>query len=229
MTYQFGKVVYPMKTRAISVLLLAMCCSGSSAAEKKEAEWILAKEQNGVKVYTRQVEGIAYKEFKGVITIKTSLASLVALVRDVESLPDWMKNCSVSKVLSQINAHETYTYTLSKAPWPVKDRDSIIHSVISQARETSVVTIRQASKPGYIKEKKDIIRVKRIKGLWQFSPQAGGEIEVVYQALSDPGGAVPVWLVNSTLVSQPYETLLNMRKVVQREKYQKAKLSLFIE
>ena len=229
MTYQFGKVIYPMKTLAFSVLLLAVCCLGSSAAEKKEAEWTLAKDHQGVKVYTRQVEGIDFKEFKGVITIKTSLASLVALVRDVEALPDWMKNCSKSKVLKQINTNETYTYSLSKAPWPVKDRDSIIHSVISQARGTSVVTIKQVSKPDYIKEKKDIIRVKRIKGFWQFAPQEGGKIEVVYQALSDPGGAVPVWLVNSTLVSQPYETLLNMQKAVQREKYQKAKLEFIIE
>jgi len=220
--YQFGKV-------AISVLFLAMCCLGAFAAEKQEADWMLAKDQQGVKIYTRQVQGIDFKAFKGVTTIKTSLSSLVALVMDAQASPDWMKNCSQSKLLKQVNAKECFTYSLSKAPWPVKDRDSIIHHVISQAKGTRAVTIKQVGKPDYIKENKDILRVKRIEGFWRFTPRKDGHVDVVYQALSDPGGAIPVWLVNSMLVAQPYETLLKMQKVVQREKYQKAKLAFIVE
>ena len=218
-----------MRILAISVLLLGACCSESFAADEKEAEWVLAKNKQGVKVYTRKVEGIDFKEFKGIITIKTSLTSLVALVRDVEASPDWVENCSKSEVLKRINTNETYTYSLSKAPWPVKDRDVIVHNVISLDKDTLVVTIKQAGKPDYIKEEKNITRVKRIEGFWQFTPQEGGNVEVVYQVLSDPGGAIPAWLVNSSLVSQPYETLLKMQKVVKREKYQKAKLEFTME
>lgn len=208
---------------------MAVCCSGLFAADQKEAGWILAKDQQDVKVYTRKVEGVDFKEFKGVITVKTSLASLVTLLRDVEISPDWMKNCSKSEEIKRVSTHETYTYSLSKAPWPVKDRDSIIHNVISQAKDTRVVTIKQVGKPDYIEEKKDLVRVKRIEGHWKLTPIKGGKVEIVYQALSDPGGAIPVWLVNSMLVSQPYETLLKMKEVVQRKKYQQAKLEYIIE
>ena len=218
-----------MRILTISVLLLTACCSGSFAADEKETEWVLAKNKKGVKVYTRKVEGIDFKEFKGIITIKTSLASLVALARDVEASPEWVENCSKSKLLKRINSTETYTYSLSKAPWPVKDRDAIVHNVVSQEKRTLVVTIKQTGKPDYIKAEKNITRVKRIEGFWKFTPQKGGNVEVVYQVLSDPGGEIPAWLVNASLVSQPYETLLEMQKMVKREKYQKAKLEFTVE
>jgi hypothetical protein len=208
---------------------LTQCALGSAAAEQQEAEWILAKDQQGVRIYTREVAGVDFKAFKGVTTLKTSLASLVALVMDAEASPQWIKNCSESEVLERIHRHETYTYSLSEAPWPVKDRDSIIHNVVSQAQGSRVVTIKQTGKPDYIKAKKNIIRVKQIKSIWTFTPQPDGQVEVVYQSLSDPGGAIPAWLVNSMLVSQPYETLLKMRRMVQQEKYQRAELDFIVE
>ena len=201
----------------------------SFAADKKEAKWDLVKDKKGVKVYLRKVEGTDFKEFKGVIAIKASLASLVALVRDVEVTSEWVENCSRSEVLERINAYETYTYSLSKAPWPVKNRDAIVHNVISLDKATRVVTIRQTAKPDYIPEKKNIVRVQRIEGFWQFTPQEDGSVEIVYQVLSDPGGEIPVWLVNSSLVSQPYRTLLKMQKVVEREKYQNTTLDFIPE
>lgn len=213
-----------MRTVARTILLLTVCCSNLRAADIKEAKWSLALNQRGVKVYTRKIEGIDFKEFKGVVTIETSLASLVALVMDANAAPNWMKNCSQSQVLKQTSSREATFYSLSRAPWPVKDRDSIIHHLISQDPETRIVTIKQTSKPDTIKEKKGVIRVKRIEGAWQFTPQKEGTVEVVYQVLSNPGGAIPAWLVNTMVVSQPYETLLKMQKVVLRDKYQQAKL-----
>lgn len=218
-----------MRRSAILILLLALCCLESSAADKKEAKWDLVKNKKGVKVYTRKVEGIAFKEFKGILNVKASLASLVALVTDVEVSPQWLANCSKSELLKQISPQETYVYSLSKAPWPVKNRDAIVHNAISQDKDTRVVTIKQTGKPDYIEKKKGITRVKRIQGFWQFTPQKDGHVEIIYQVLSDPGGQIPVWLVNSSLASQPYQTLLKMQKVVKREKYQNATVAFIAE
>jgi len=217
-----------MQRLTIISILVAVCCSGSYAVHEEEAKWVLAKDTQGVKVYTRKVDGIDLKAFKGVTTMKTSLTSLVALVKDTNAAPDWLGNCSKSEVLNEMSTTEIYTYALSKAPWPVKDRDSITHNLIFQDKATLAVTIKQTGKPKYIKEKENITRVKRLEGFWQFTPKTDGYVEIVYQNLSDPGGAIPVWLINSSIVSQPFETLLKMREVVLREKYQEARLE-FIE
>jgi hypothetical protein len=218
-----------MKMLSTVAILLAICCAGSFASEKKEAVWTLVKNKKGVKVYTRKVDGIDFKEFKGVITLKTSLTSLVALVGDTEGLPDWIENCAKVQLLKRVSEKETYAYTLSKAPWPVMDRDAVVHNVLSQDNDTLVITVKQTGKPDHIKPKKNIIRVKRIEGFWQFTPQEDGTVQVVYQVLSDPSGALPAWLVNSSVVSQPYKTLLKMKKMVMRDKYQTAQLEFIKE
>jgi hypothetical protein len=206
-----------------------MCCTGLWAGESSKAKWTLAKDKRGIKVFTRKVKGIDFKEFKGVMTVKTSLTSLVALLRDAKSMHTWMANCTRVQVLEQISDQETYTYTLSKAAWPVMDRDAILHNVISQDKRTLVVTIKQTGKPDHIAHKKNIVRIKRIESVWQFTPKQDGFVEVVYQALSDPSGTLPPWLVNSAVVSQPYGTLLKMRNVIKKKPYQEAALAFIKE
>ncbi|MCP4454199.1 MAG: START domain-containing protein [Planctomycetes bacterium] len=218
-----------MKLRSISLWLVVMCGTGLLASDSKEARWTLAKNKQGIKVFTRKVKGIDFKEFKGVMTVKTSLTSLVALLGDAKAMPDWMANCTRVEVLKQISDQETYTYTLSKAAWPVTDRDAVLHNVTSQDGSTLVVTIKVIGKPDHIARKKNIVRIKRIESVWQFTPKPDGFVEVVYQALSDPSGTLPAWLVNSAVVSQPYSTLLKMRKVIKRKTYQDATLAFIKE
>ncbi len=218
-----------MKRRSLSLWLVVICCTGLLASDSNEAKWTLAKNKQGIKVFTRKVKGIDFKEFKGIVTVKTSLTSLVALLCDAKATPSWMANCTRVEVLEQISDRETYTYTLSKAAWPVKDRDAVMHNVISQDGSTLVVTIQQTGKPHHIARKKKIIRIKRIESVWQFTPKQDGFVEVVYQALSDPSGALPAWLVNSAVVSQPYGTLQKMRKVIKKKTYQDATLAFITE
>jgi hypothetical protein len=40
--------------------------------------------------------------------------------------------------------------------------------------------------------------------------------------LSDPGGGLPAWLVNAVSISQPFNTLENLTKIVKDEKYSDA-------
>jgi hypothetical protein len=215
--------------RSISLWLVVMCCTGLWAGESNKAKWTLAKDKRGIKVFTRKVKGIDFKEFKGVMTVKTSLTSLVALLRDAKSMHTWMANCTRVQVLEQISDQETYTYTLSKAAWPVMDRDAILHNVIFQDKRTLVVAIKQTGKPDHIAHKKNIVRIKRIESVWQFTPKQDGFVEVVYQALSDPSGTLPPWLVNSAVVSQPYGTLLKLRNVIKKKPYQEATLAYIKE
>ena len=212
--------------KCVVLLLLALFAGESASAEKEKTPWELVRNKKGIKVYTRKVEGIDFKEFKGVTVVETSLASLVALITDVEATPTWMANCSRCELLKQINGRETITYSFSKSPaWPVSHRDTITHNTLAMDKETSGVTLRQTGKPEYIAPKKKVVRVTKIECLWQFTPLPDGMVQVTYQSVSDPGGGIPQWLVNSSLVSQPYQTLLKMRKVVSQEKYQKATMT----
>ncbi len=184
--------------------------------------WDLAKKQNGITVHTRSVKGSNFKEYKAVANIKASLSSMVAIVEDVTAYPSWIHTCKEGKLLKRINEKETYNYTVNDAPWPVSDRDAAVHNKISQNPEGGVVTIEIKGIPHYIPEKTGLQRVKKIDGFWRFTPLGNDTVEVVYQVHSEPGGNLPSWLVNSVVVDQPFYTLVNMKKVIDRPKYRKA-------
>lgn len=193
--------------------------------------WELAKEDstNEIKIYTRKVEGSNFREYKAVMRIKASLSSLVALVDDISACPLWIHTCSEGWLLKRVSPRESYTYTINAAPWPVSDRDAIVLNTISQISPKGPVRIDILGVPDYVPEKKNLVRVKMIKGHWLFTPLGEGITEVLYQVHNDPGGSLPSWLVNSVVVSQPYNTMLNMRKLVNEKKYKDAKFSFIRE
>jgi hypothetical protein len=186
--------------------------------------WELTKadKANGIEICTRHVPNSDFKAYRATMRIKTSLSSLVALVDDISACPLWIDTCTEGRLLKRMNPAETYTYTINNAPWPVKDRDAVVHNIISQNPENRCVTIHITGVPDYIPPSKGLVRVKMIEGFWKFKPMDNGFVEIVYQVHNDPGGGLPSWLVNSVVVTQPYNTLMNMKEMVSRTEYRVA-------
>jgi ribosome-associated toxin RatA of RatAB toxin-antitoxin module len=191
--------------------------------------WELAKEGNGIKVYTRPVDGSNFKEYKGIMTIEASVSSLVALVDDISAYPKWIDTCIEGKALKRISPTVSYTYTVNKAPWPVANRDAVVRNVIRQDRKTLIVAIDITGVPDFVPLKAGLTRVKHIKGFWRFRPLEKGKVGIVYQVHNEPGGKLPSWLVNSVVVNQPYRTLSNMKKMVKESRYQEKKYEFIKE
>jgi hypothetical protein len=206
------------------LLLLTVGYLVTSGYADGPSEFSLDKDKNGVKVYTRKIEGSSLKEFKGVTAIKTSLTSLVALMDDTDALPRWLHNCGAARLVQKINERERITYTTVKAPWPVSDRDTVSYSKIVQDPKSKIITIYLKGMPDRYPVQSGKVRVPSLKGFWQFIPNKNGYVTVIYQLHSEPGGAIPDALANSTATDIPYHTLLNMHKIVKEEKYQSAKL-----
>jgi len=51
-----------------------------------------------------------------------------------------------------------------------------------------------------------------LKGFWHLEEIEPNLTKVTYQVLADPKN-IPAWLVNSGVVDQPYETLLNLKNM----------------
>lgn len=200
------------------MLLCSIVTIGSA-----NAQWELVKDEDGIKVYLRTVPGSKIKEFKGVTNINSSLDSILAVLDDTEACPKWIHNCKDPAKLSEISFNEGYIYQVIDFPFPVKDRDIILHSVMTQKADTKQVTIQLNAVPGYISETKNV-RIKKSDGFYLLKPLPGGTIEVTWQHHTEPGGRIPKWLVNSLLVDTPFKTLNNLRKIVKEEKYQRARL-----
>jgi hypothetical protein len=224
LTSAIGSLGLAMKQLKIFTRYLFVAWVVTGTWAEAPADFALDKDKNGIKVYTRKIEGSSLKEFKGVTSIKTSLTSLVALMDDTEALTKWLHNCSAAKLVQGMNYFERITYTVINAPWPVSDRDTVTYSKIVQDPKSKIITIYLKGVPDKYPKQGGKVRVPALKGFWQFIPNKSGFVTVIYQVHSDPGGSIPDAIANSTATDIPYNTLLNMHKIVKQDKYQTAKI-----
>lgn len=179
--------------------------------------WDLEKEKNGITVHTRVVEGSELKEFRGKTKLKAALSTVISLMEDNPNYVTWLKNCKQAEAIKVLNTKEKYIYIQNGAPWPVNDRDFVIHTIFSQDKNTGAVTYTIRPIANIVAEKDGIVR-GTLKGFWKFVP-VGDEVEVTYQLLSEPGGRVPTSIANFVVVDIPYETLRKMKEKVTESKY----------
>lgn len=208
-----------------SFLIIIFSLSFTSFSSKKTTtDWELKKFENGISVYTRTTENSAYKELKAVFQLKTSLSSIIALLNDVESYPQWVYRCGTSKVLKKDSDKHLIRYQTIVAPWPVDNRDVAVEVSSYQDEKTKIVYQKVKALPDYTPTLKNYVRIREFTATWTIKPLKNGMVEVEYELLVNPAGAIPAWVVNMAMVDGPYETSLKMKDWLMYEKYQKANL-----
>jgi hypothetical protein len=206
-----------------SILLLFICVVFTSFINDTD-EWVLQKHSDNVWVYSRNLDNYTIKELKAVTQIKTSLSSIVALLNDREECPKWVYKCEKSYIIKKITNWEYYSYQNMVAPWPIDNRDIVLHIRVSQDKNTKEVIHKAESEYNYLPPTEDHVRIKVFNSTWVLTPLKNGFINCENHVFVDPGGSLPTWLVNMAAVDGPFETTTNFRKQVMTPKYQKAKL-----
>lgn len=211
------------------IALLFLFSSCFCFSQEKKDDWQKRKHHKGIEVYSRKTANSNFRELKAVVTIKTSLNSIVALLYDWDSYPEWVYRCGESKTLRKISATEIIHYQSVVAVWPAQDRDFVVNIKYSQDEKTKVITMRSSCNADYTPEIEHYVRIKELKATWTLIPLKDGTVQLTYQLLVHPGGSVPAWIVNMAAIDGPYETMLNLKEWVMKEKYQKAKNPLVKE
>ncbi|MDO9184611.1 MAG: START domain-containing protein [Bacteroidia bacterium] len=213
----------------IALILLFVFYLGATSFSTASGDWQLKKDEKGVAIYTRNSENSAFKELKAVAYLKTSISSIVGLLYDFEKYPEWVYKCGASGTLKTISEKELIHYQTVIAPWPISNRDFIVNIKIGQDELTKVVSIKSYATGTYIPVSPDYVRIMNFNASWTLTPQKDGTVEIVYQLLVDPAGAVPAWAVNMAIVDGPFETMNKIKERVFKEEYQKAKISFIKE
>lgn len=206
------KTIKQMKISILFFGLIVFAFPFLSATYKTPSEdWKLAKNKDGVLVYTRQPEGKKIKEFRAIVKIKTSMQKLIDLIENVEKYPEWQANITSSRTLKKLSSTERYIYYALDVPWPITDRDVVTH-VKKVNYKSGKVVFKLSAKPDYIKEKEGFIRIRDAQGSWTLSPEGNGYIKVTYQSYGDPAGSIPSGIINSFIVDGPFKTMGNMKR-----------------
>ena len=128
------------KLKFLSLLFLLICgiCSGQQPENNDFEGWKLSKDKDGILVYTKQVEDSKLKKFLAVTIIQAPKEAIIDLINDVENKVEWMSNLSSAKVIKKISDTEHIDYYESEIPWPIKNKDIVMHFKLEEENSGSV-------------------------------------------------------------------------------------------
>lgn len=186
----------------ILIYALALC---------QEGEWKLKRNKDGVAVYTRKLDDSQILEYKVLTTINTDLKSFIEIITNTNEYIKWQKNLESASTLLVINKYEFYNYITADMPWPIEDRDMVVHVKYEVDYEKGECFAYSETIPDYIKFSKDYKRLTNGKGKWVIK-QVDDYLQVMYTFAGDPGLPVPAFIINMFLVEGPFITFCNLKE-----------------
>ena len=181
--------------------------------------WERVREGDGIVVQRRHIDGGTLDELRGNGAIDAPLAAVMAVLQDSDRGAEWMFECAEHMMLERIGPDTEIVYHRSKLPWPLADRDAVLRGTrIFDPRQVRFVfeTVSYSARPPV----DGVVRMALIRGQWVLTPTDGNRSTLVeYQLSTDPGGALPRWLVNRFARTTPYEAIRRLRMQVARRLY----------
>ncbi|MCB0402386.1 MAG: hypothetical protein KDD41_09910 [Flavobacteriales bacterium] len=183
-------------------------------------KWKLEKDKNNIKVYSHIPEGSELKEIRMVSKANADLSHAVSVLMDVEGYSKWIYNCRSAKIVKHVKEREIIYYSVTAAPWPLIDRDLVVHNKIYQNPKTKAVFSQSMATTDVLAPVPGKIRITDLYGLWKFTPLGNGEIEIEYYIRVDPAGILPPWVVNMFISTGPYQSMLKFKEQLKKEEHQ---------
>ncbi len=190
-----------------------------------QSDWQLKTDQDGIKIYTREIPGSKIKALKVDATFDATSAQLVNLIMDVNNARDWVYHTKSSTLIKRVSSSELYYYSEVSLPWPLADRDFVAHLMVSQNPETKIVTIDGPAVNGMVEPKPGVVRVSDSKGKWVITPIGNGQVNVEYNIHLDPGGTLPSWLINMFATQGPMNIFRNIKVELQKPAYRNTEMA----
>lgn len=211
------------------IVLSLLCTSAFADVVFTQNTWKLNKEESGIQVFLRNNKNTAVLSFKGIMTVNSSLSSVLTVIGDLNSYPRWLYSCRSAQALNSNDAERLLNYIVLDLPWPVADRDTVMVASRNQNKTTRRVEIKMHAEPKLVLNVTGKVRIQTLYGRWLLTPVGTDKVNINYEMTVDPGGSIPVWLVNSMIVDLPFYTLLNLREVIKEDKYLNAKIQGIVD
>ncbi|MBU2875889.1 START domain-containing protein [Marinobacter salexigens] len=204
-----------------ALLVSAMATTTAQAAlpEEDSEAWTLRKEAGDIQIYTMDQGNSSFQAFKAVALLDAPIENIMAVMVNPASCIEWVLNCTESYGIGKGTFHDRYAYSVNDMPWPVTDRDYVLH-IRTQGNEASgEIIMEMSATPNMRVENSNRVRVEHSETLYRFIPE-GNKTRMIWLQHTDPTGALPGWLVNSLLVDIPVQSMEELERLSSHERYQ---------
>jgi hypothetical protein len=150
--------------------------------------------------------------------IDAPLAIVMNHFRDVQKSDSMIPGLEIKKILKQISESERIDYDHFNVPWPFSDRYMIYHATAKNTAGRGIL-ITMNSLENYPFEENDKVpaRIKKSSFLLQSLPDNDSKTRVTIQLAVDPGGYLPIWLIDLASGSWSEDFFRNLRKNIRKE------------
>jgi len=179
-------------------------------------DWTLKEDQEGVKAFTRSVPNSDLLEFKGITEHNTSIDTILNLMQDVENYDKFLHTAYEPVLLDEIDTNTRIAHIKYSTPFITSDRDLVLKLSIDQPSPTTAI-ITVTSQPGYLEEVDGYVRIPLFNGKWSLAQIKDEVVSIEYEGSLDPGGSLPDWVANMTVIETPLYTLLNLKKYIDEQ------------
>lgn len=205
--------------KPFQTLPFAACCTlllgitawsaAASATDANNAEWALQQDDGRIQVFTRPVAGSPFLEVKATALINAPIADIASQMGDGEGCVEWRVMCKSSEVLSVDSDTERKVYMVLDMPWPVADRDMVMHSIADIDTATKTVTVQLQDASSKYPEQ-DYVRAVS-NGQYQMKALGEEQVEFTYIMHTDLGGDLSADLINPRVVESTYADIKQLQ------------------
>ena len=210
-----------MRRALIPIFLAGVALSIFAAERAENGDWKLAKQANGVTIYSRPHAGSKLKDFKAISEIDASTKTVHNVIDDVEHYSSFMPYTTEARVLER--KHDSILTYQRLSPKIVSDRDYTIRiekkSWPTENGSAYLSRWKQANEQGPL-EQHGVFRVKLCEGSWLLEPLEANKTRATYFVFSDSGITVPAFLANTISETGITKLFAAVRKQAKDPKYQ---------
>ena len=197
----------------VFLMILVMISAFSFAARD---DWRLRKEENGIKVYTREREESHLYMYK----VKTKIGMEPRKV--YEHVVDFGENVKYMELVDSMaymdhRQDERYVnYMRFDLPWPVQNREMVMDMRVHMGPEKIRLVSSNITMTGASGE--DMIPVEDFYEEWVIESAQGKDMtHITVHGWVNPGGAIPLWVVNLFSVRIPFRFISGIIKELKKE------------
>ena len=161
----------------------------------------------------------SFQVFKAEALLDAPIEAVMAVMVNPTSCMEWVLNCSESYGVGKGNFNDRHAYSVNDMPWPVTDRDYVLHIRTQGDEASEQITMKMSAISGKRAENSNRVRVDRSDTLYRFIPE-DNKTRMIWLQHTDPNGSLPGWLVNTLLVDIPMSSIEELERVSGMERYQ---------
>ncbi|MBN2647323.1 MAG: hypothetical protein JXR44_06015 [Thiotrichales bacterium] len=201
---------------SLNVLALSFLSLGLSFQPALAWQEQTTVDHQEVRVWTKKLEHTNFRAFRGEVLIAVPIQQVFDFIADTPKAKDWYFNTLEAKQLKRLDEKRFLIYSVTDAPWPVSDRDSVTQVSIDD-RNPEKIIIQLQAQPNALPENPNRVRIQTLNGFWQLEKVSQAQTKVTFEVAAEPGGMLPSCLANSMAVDMPYQSLKNLKAQLEQQ------------